>query len=675
LRKSAIGNIEAERIAINADLAATEKELEEEEDKLQELIRSGKVNARFYTKPKDSSIYILRDPNERIKFRKTYHEQPGGRIADEIEAHEHREAHAKAYYQTITNQTPEDTINQIMGKFTGNAVENHTKQRTINIPDKVLYENKFMTKNLLSKVANYKMWLARRTHLQNTFGGLSIDGGFEPVIRDIHEQFDRIHTGLNNEKEIVKDKLKNENLSLSEKNKLEKGIKQIDKAINKNRKEFNKGVAQVKFAYEKMMGISKLSQRAKTITSSLRSFNVAANLPFLTLTMITDLTGNGLKNGLIPFVVDGVYPAIQSLGGLLKTHDSESLRKTAGALNLAIHHYQTASATRQMDLSTNPYLNLGKIPAALDKLAHFTSNLSLSTSIDNALQYITSAISQSNVIRHMQEFADGKLSKGDRLWLNKYGLDPEKDSAAILAAFKKDGGGHNSLGGYQSNFWHWEDIETANKVGDAVFRATHDTIISANSLDTPIWLDENGVLNFMAPIIRGFKGWAFASLNRYLIPSLQRPDAQKLMAFAVMSASAALVGPSRRIAMGQDPYTNKNGEKLTNEQIIAEILLDSPQLAWVSEGLNDMNLLAGGTLLGDLKNNKYYDRARIGVMGPTFSNGNKLLNFIDAMATGNMNEQDTMGMASITPVVNSLWGYSVSKHIIDSFGEPKYRSK
>lgn len=670
-RKAAIGKLEAERVKINAELEKTEKELADEEAKLQEMMQAGKINRRFYSQPKDSPVYVLRSPNERLKLRKTYHEQVGY-IADEETAHIFRKEHAKAYYDTITNQTAEDTINQVMGKFTGNQMENHTKSRTLMIPDEVLYKYNFMTKDLLSKVANYKIWLARRTHLKNTYRSMSLDGGFEPLAKEIQEQFDSQHTSLNNDIDNIRNKLNNgKNLSSKEKLKLKKGLKQTERAINKSIKQFNKAKDQLQFLYEKMSGISKLDKKAKQITSGIKAFNVFANLGFLPATMITDLSANGLKQGLVPFIQAGVYPTIQSLFGLLKTHDSQSFRECFGALNLGLHHIGNTTASRQVDLSTNPYLNLGRIPKLLDKGAHFTSNINLTTTIDNFLQQLTSNVAQSNVIRHMISFSEGRLSKADRLWLNKYGLDPEKDSEAILTAFKKDGGGSNKLGGYQSNFWHWEDIETANKVSDAVFRSTHDTIISANVFDAPMWLDENGMLGMMAPIIRGFKGWAFASLNRYLIPTLQQPDAQKLMAFALMSASASLVSPSRRMARGLPPYR----EGQTKEQIFTEILMDSPQFAWFTESLNDANLIAGGNLLGDLKNDKYYDRTRIGVLGPTASNANKLFNFIDAMATGNMNEHDVTGMASMIPIANSLYGYDASQHVIQGFGLPKYRHK
>jgi len=656
------------------EFVASEEQLVKEQKKLDELkyklsesqvnldmrAHKGEINQRLYKT--NGTVINFKDPNDRLKFRDTYHQQKGYTVEEE-EAHSLREEHATAYYHTIMNQTAEDTINQIIGKYTGNNMENHIKARTLMIPDEILYKYNFMTKDLLSKVANYKMWLARRTHLKNTYKDVSIDGGFEPLIQEMSDDFNAKHKLLNDDKAKFEAKLKKENLSLDEKKKAQKGLDQAEVKIKKNRKDFNRGKGQVQFVYEKLMGISKLSANARAFVAGAKAFNVFANLGFLPATMITDLSANGLKQGLIPFIQNGIYPTIQSLGGLLKTHDSESLRNTAGALNLALHHIGNATSSRQLDLSTNPYLNLGKLPTFFDKTAHLASNINLTTTIDNYLQRVTSAVAQSNVIRHMVAFSEGKLTKGDRMWLNRYGLDPERDAEAILKAFKLDGGGTNKLGGYQSNFWHWQDLESANKVADAVFRSTHDTIISANSFDSPIWLDENSVLNIMAPIIRGFKGWAFASLNRYLIPALQQPDAHTLMGFALMSASAALVSPSRRMARGESPYRADQ----TPAQIAAEILLDSPEFAWVSESLQDANLLTHGTLLGSLKNDKYYDRTLMGILGPTGSNANKLTNFVTAMATGNMNQQDVQGMASMIPILNSLYGYQASKDVIDHF--------
>lgn len=641
-----------------------------EDSRLQEQMQNGTINRRFFNRVPDTALYKLRDPEERLKFRKTYHEEHGLMLEEE-EAHLARKAHAKAYYDTIMNQNAEQTINDVMGRFTGNRRENPTKARTLMVPDELLYNNKFMTKDVLSKVANYMMWLGRRTHLKNIYKGASIDGGFEPIIESLLRDFNIKNDKLQDDISLLRKKSEEPNLSDSEKLKYKKELAKVDKSIKKNKKAFELGKKQINFAYEKMAGISDLSQKQRQILNSIKSLNVCTSLGFLPASMITDLTTVPMKQGFLPFIIDGVAPAIESLNGFLKTHDSESFRGSCAAANLGLHHIGHATTSRQLDLATNQYLNVGRIPAALDRAAQFSSNISGATSIDNFLQRLTSSVAQSNVIRHLESFEKGTLSKIDKAWLLRYGIQPETEGEAILKAFRKDGGGKTKLGGYQSNFWKWDDIKSSNKVSDAVFRSTYDTIISANALDSPIWMDENGGMNIMGPIIKGFKGWAFASLNRYLIPTLQQPDQQKLMGFVLMTASAALVSPTRRLARGKDAYP----ENFTKAQIVGEILADSPQFAWLNESLNDLNLLSGGALLTNFKNDKYRDRTIIGLAGPGGSSLNKFGNFAKSIAANDMNEQDTMQMLSMVPVINSLYGYNATQHIVQGFGLPKYAHK
>lgn len=650
-----------------AKIAELEQALEEELQKLQELAASGAVNRRFYYQPKDSNVYIFREPSERLKLRKTYHEQQGYR-ADEEQAHKFREEHAKAYYNTILNQTAEDTINQIMGKFTGNGMENHTKARTLMIPDEILYKNNFMTKDLLAKVANYQSWLDRRTHFKNTYRNVTLEGGFEPLLRELDAEFQANRQTINNAKEKVKIELNNENLTAQEKRNLNKKLDKLNLDLNTETKNFNRAKKDANFAYEKMMGISKLGKTTKQISSGIRSGTVAANLGFLPLTMITDLSANGLKHGVLPFLRDGIYPTIQSLGGFLKTKDSEFLRNGAAALNLALQHLGSAYAEKNIGLMTNPYVNMGKIPASLDKIAHFSSNLAGTNFIDNMLQRVTSSVAQSEAMRLLSKFVkDGKLSARDMRWLNRYGLNAEKDAKRMVDAFKKNGGGKTSLGGYQSNFWHWEDLEAANKFGDAVYRATHDTIISAHAFDTPMWMDENGALGIMGPIFKGFRGWAFGSLNRYVIPFLQKPDPSQFIGVIGMLAAGALVSPSRRLARGEEPYP----PNMTNEQWMYEVVSDSAFFSYFMSALNDANVLTKGGLLGDLKNDKYRDRTRVGLLGPAWGDVNNLADSFGAFATGTMSEQDALKMARMVPPFNTVWTYWMSKAVIEQFGLPK----
>jgi len=666
-QKAAIGELVAEREEIK--LAELEKDLKEETIRLQEMAESGQINRRFFSKPQGSFSYVFKDPSQRLKLRKTYHEQKGY-LASEEDAHLFREQHAKAYYDTIMNQTAEDTINQVMGKFTGNGAENHLMSRTLMIPDEVLYKHKFMTKDLLAKTANYQSWLARRTHLKNVYNNLTLEGGFEPIIAGLKEEYDFNRALLNGAKEKIENQLLTENLSVKTKKELNKKLTKSDIELNKEKKRFEKAKTALNFTYEKMAGISKLSKNQKAFQSSVRSFTVLANLGFLPLTMITDLSANGLKHGVLPFLRDGIYPMVQSLGGMLKTKDSEALRNAAAAANLALQHIGGATSEKNIGLQTNPYLNMGKIPSALDKTAHLSANFNLTNFFDNTLQRITSAVAQSEIMRMMVAHQKGTLSVRDKRWLLRYGLDPKEWSEKMISQFKSHGGGKTSLGGYQSNYWQWLDWETSNTFSDAVFRATHDTVISANTLDTPFWMDSNGPMGIMGPIFKGFNGWAFGSLNRYVIPFMQKPDALQFMGVLSLLATGALVSPMRRIARGEEAYPPDQ----TDEQWAYEVISDSGFFSYFMTILNDANVLTKDGLLGDLKNDKYRNRSRAGLLGPAIGDANSMADFFTALASNEMNEVDALKMARMVPFANAPWTYWMSKQIIENFGLPKTRS-
>lgn len=669
-QKHQVAQEESERVLTKAktDLSEAQKDLDREERILQSMAANGQVDRRFYSKPPNSEVYKFKDPADRLKFRKTYHEQEGY-IASEEEAHEFRKAHAKAYFDTITHQTAEDTINQTMGKFTGNSSENHIKGRTLLVPDELLYKNKFMTKDLLAKVANYQTWLARRTHLKNVYNNVTLEGGFKPIVEQLHAEYQQARQILNDSKTATENKLSDANLSDSERKKLQKKLNKTTLALNKEKKQFDKSKYAVNFTYEKMAGISKLSQGQRAVQSAVRSATVAMNLGFLPLTMITDLSANGLKHGVLPFLRDGIYPAIQSLGGMLKTKDSQAFRHGCAALNLSVQHLGSAVSEKNIGLQTNPYLNMGKIPSVLDKVAHYSANFNLTNSIDNMLQRITSSVAQSEIVRIMHSYKAGKASARDLMWARRYGIDPKEWHARIIDAFKKDGGGKTALGGYQSNFWHWQDLEAANKVSDATFRATHDTIVSANTLDTPFWMDSNGPMGIMGPIFKGFNGYAFGSLNRYVIPMMQKTDATQLIGVLGMLAAGALVSPSRRMARGEDPYP----PNMTDDQWMYEVVNDSAYFTYFMTVMNDANVLSGNTLMPNLRNDKYRDRSRAGLAGPAIGTANSMADFFTALASGEMNEYDALKFTRSMPFANATWTNWMSKSLVQQMGLPKTR--
>lgn len=660
-----------ERIKQEEDkLFILEQKLDEEKQNLQELAYSGKINPRFYRKHPDSPVFVFKNPNERLKLRKTYHEREG-QILSEAEAHKYREEHATAYYNTILNQTPEDTINQTMGFFTGNPSESTLKSRTLLVPDKILYNGKFLTNDVMAKVSNYVSYLARRTHLKTVFNDVSVDGGIEPLLHELGSEFQRLHVELSNRKTELETKLQNKDLSISDKNKYNKELKKIDKSLVKERKQFDKNKQVIGHIYEKMMGIQKTSRRAQQVKSAVMSITAWTNLPFVPLTQINDLSAIGLQHGIIPFIRDGLYPLVTSLGGILKTKDSEALRKAAPSIHLALQDINMGYADRNWGMATNPYLNLGRTVQTLEKIAHLSSNFTMTNYIDNMMQRVTGSVVQSELMRILHSYKKGSMSARDGNYIRKYGIDPKIWADRIIDAYKKNGGGKTKLGGYQSHFWQWEDQQASNIFGDAIFRSIKDTQINAGLIDAPLFLDDNGPIGVMGSFLRGFNGWAFASVNRYVIPSLQQADAEKFIGVLAMLGTGFLVDPMRRIARGEDPMP----DTLTPKEIAWSTINNSGYFSWFANVLSNANLLTGDSLLGNLRSDKFKDRTRSGLLGPAWGTVNRMADIFTALASGEMNESDAKKMARMIPFANASWTYWMSKHLIESLELPKTRAE
>lgn len=627
--------------------------LYDEELKIQEMIQKGEVNPRLYYKEKDSLIYKFKDTNNRLKFRNVY------------ESHFDREAHAKAYYDTILNQTAEDTINQVMGRINGNTTENHLKSRTLNVPDKILYENNFMTKDLMAKTSNYVTYLSRRTNLKNVFNDVTVDGGFEPLLEQLNLEHLSNRVLLNKEKELLEERLQTTE-SEKDRKQISKEIKSVEKKLASERKKFDKAKEEVNHLYEKAMGIKRHSRSAQQLRSGIMSLTAIGNLGFVPYSMITDLGANGLQHGIWPFIRDGVYPIVQSLGGILKTKESESIRKTAPSVNLALQDVLMGYADKNWSMNTEPYLNLGKVIGGLENLAHISSNVTMTNYLDNGLQRFAGALSQAEFMRILHAFKAGKMTEKEGLYIRRYGLDPEKWADRMIDAFNQNGGGKNKLGGYQSLFWQWQDLEASNEFSRAVYRAIKTTAIQRGLADSPFWAD-----NIILSLIHGFNGWTYASLNRYVIPSMQKADAETLTGICFMLGMGYFVSPMRRLARGEDAFP----ENQTDSQRMYETISDSGYFSYFSKILSDANIVSGDTLLGDLKNDKYKDRTRAGLLGPSFGQANRMADVISAAASGEMNKADLKKMARMIPIVNASWTWWMSKKLIEGLEIPETRAQ
>ena len=158
------------------------RNLQDEEYRLYSMSLNGEVNPRLY----NPITHEYKDPKNRLKFRKVFN------------SHQEREAIAKSYYNSIMQMHPEDVVNDMFNMMIGSPVSNPILRRTMPIPDEVLYNNNFMSKDLYSKTANYVNLLSRRTHLKTSFNHVTISGDFEELAQGIGTRYDSYRQVINN---------------------------------------------------------------------------------------------------------------------------------------------------------------------------------------------------------------------------------------------------------------------------------------------------------------------------------------------------------------------------------------------------------------------------------------------------------------------------------------------
>ena len=350
-----------------------------------------------------------------------------------------------------------------------------------------------------------------------------------------------------------------------------------------------------------------------------------------------------------------------------KGAESEALREVAPSLHLGLQDALNHYADRNWSMEMQPYFNMGKVVTGVQKFAHFSALTDLSPYIDNGVQHVAGSVIQSEFMRILSKAADKTMTEKESLYLRKYGIDPGKWADRMVKAYEESGGFKTKVGGHVSKFWEWQDLEASNEFSKAVFKGIQNTLIWKGMADSPFFAD-----NMLGMFFHTFTGWAYAATNRYLIPSLQHADASLLLKFLWMGGAGALVSPTRRLARGEDAYP----EDMDGSKIAYEAFTDSGVFSNISNVLNMTNFLSNDRLLGDLKNDKFRNRAKVGIFGMSdvvSSTAARVSNVLGMAANGDWNEQDLKSAAKMLPITGAMYAHYFSDKLIESWNLPRNR--
>lgn len=606
-------------------------DLQEEELKLQDDMRSGEIPRHLFEEIPDSQELRFKDVNNKIKFREVFTSK------------EAMEQEAKAVYDTILNQSPEDTMEQVLRSSPIQQGENHIKRRTHMISDEHLRKYNFLLNNHPVILANYKNMMYRKVFMKEVFGDVSLDGGIEPIILGLQREFEDMRA------DIIKTFKDGE------------GKK---KALALLKRDFDDAKEFMKLSYDRMMGKTRGSKKARQFSNTVRSFAAMTKLGGTVLTMSTDATAIVFKHGFWPTINHGLMPMLKNIAGGLKSRNSKAYRDSAAHAHMAISTLANGYSDRNwggVGYHYEPIQNV--IGAGIQKMAHVSGNLYGTNQVENFLQRMTANIIQSKIMSHMLDYKAGKLSAKNKEALLMYGLDPEEWADKFIAAWKSRGSDGNGAGGYMARYWEWADHEAANKMSTAITMGTRDTIIRRGLMDSPFFHDD--------PIFSAlftFAGWTHASITRYLVPLMQNPDADKLVGTMLMLMAGATVTPLRRAVRGEDPIQD-------DDSMFYNALVDSGVFSSIMSTVNTADILAQGAFLKRLginENDRYRNRTVMGALGgPVGSILDEASHTFGMIASGNYNQNDLNKMARLIPYTQAFYLRALTNKMIESTGLPK----
>lgn len=628
-----------------------------EEQKLQDMAHNGQINPLYYERIPNSNQYKFKDPNNRLKMRDTF------------ESEFHMRQHAQAVADTISNQTAEDTMTQVMGGYIGAKAESHVMKRSVMIPDTHIEKFGFTSNDLTSIVSNYRNSLGRKYAMKHVFGDVTIEGGIEPMVESLDLEYKNMRQSIMSARQKIDaaiEKIKlDKDLSQQEKvvreNKLKIDIAKNEKQLRKLNKEFEEAKKFMQLSYDRMMG-RRSGKEANDFIKFMRLWTSATRLGAVPLTMVTDLGAVVMKHGLWPTIRDGLLPLLKNMDGIVKSGKGQAYIDNAAHAEMGLTHVMQGYNDRQWGGIAQQNVPVsGKINSFLDKAAHFSANVSGTNYIDNMLQRMTAWVFQSKLIKLMLDHEAGTLKESDKRRLLLYGIDPEQWSKRFLNGWRERGSDGNGFGGYVGRHWQWTDIEAANKFSNAMQRAVKDTIIRRGLMDSPFFQDDP-----VWQTIFYFKGWTNAATTRLLVPLMQTPDAQHLIGLTTMLAAGALVDPMRRLSRGESAIDPDETNMFWSAAQNSGVLSPGTDIA------ENMNIVLNGALLKHIKSDRYRDRSGFGAaLGPVAGVGEDSGKVLSMLLSGNLNENDVKKGVRLIPGLQPWYTRGLVNKAVEALGLPK----
>lgn len=402
---------------------------------------------------------------------------------------------------------------------------------------------------------------------------------------------------------------------------------------------------------------------------SIRLANMLAQGGGFMLSSLPDLARVGMVNGYARTFRTSVLPLVRDFGRLKLA--KEELRRAA----IGLESILDTRAQSMFDLGTN-FSRLSRFEQGLQSAGSRFSLLNLLSPWNTAMKQWAGVTTQARMIETMRALS--RLSPGQKLsralrrdleLLASEGIS--REDAVRMWRQVEANGSHVRGGFWLANTKDWDDERLIELFRTATAAEVDRIIVTPGVGDRPLWLSTE-----LGKTIGQYKSFAVSSVQRMLVPALQRP-------FDL----ATINGIALSIGLGMGVFALKTllaGKELPSDQELGK---------WVTEGVDrsgvfgiifDVNNamekvnLGASRLHGGPTASRYAARnLTSAMMGPTLGLGETLATLASSAATGEFRESDIRSMRRLLPYQNLFWARwlfdSMEAEAQDRFAVPARR--
>ena len=603
--------------------------------KLDEDAYSGKVKEHFYEN--DGYKIKFRDPEEPVKLRKAYENDRA------------RWQQVHAWYESETNTSPQDLIQQVIGGMPETSgMPNNFKSRTKMIPSNVYTEAGFYD-DLTKTVTAYMQTVGRNYGFKAVFPELANVKDFEGVFRALKQEHDAINAKI-----------------------LEKPVsKERDKEKEKSDKAFSNAKKFMSDTYKTYMGSYNAHENPKlrAAVSIAKSITSAEKLGGTLAYQIADMGGIIMKSGLMPFFRNGLVPLLKTMNGHIKGENSEAWINNAGYVGLGVNTEISVLGNRMFNSSA---MDTAPVSSFLDNAvsganiaSHYAGNFFGINSIANINERLAASTVQASIMDAAFKFRAGTITQLDKQNMAQIGIQIEEVAESFIKNFEESGGWKQGKNGYQSLYWKWADTEAVTRMANSVRRGVQDSIINSSKYASPYWAQSP-----LLSMVFMFHGWAYNAFNRYAVPLMQRPDAQHMIGLTSIVGLSMMAEPLLNMSNGKPAYEDD------------KTLLDSAMRALDYSGflgptwdlLANINKATGQSLFQDTAQKRANYKGVGAMMGPVIGMGWDMAQLTGHIRKGDLTQGDAKQIAHMIPLLNHILNRNAVNDFVKLSGLPERRA-